>query len=172
MVDNDMPEPTPEDPRLARAKADIQRHGWHVVKVLADDSGPAFAYSIGLFQTFHHPEILMFGFEPDLMHRVINTVGEEVRSGKTFGSDQQSDDILHGYEVEFKSVLPQFFDDLVGTALAYYGGPLFPLLQCVLPDKEHRFPWDGECDGWLKENQWTFFVERPTVRPPTVNFSD
>ena len=169
MTGNEMPEPTQVDPRIVRVRADIQAHGWHVVKVMADDSGPAFAYSIGLLQTFHHPEILLFGFEPDLMHRIINTVGEEVRGGKAFGSDQQSNDILHNYEVEFKPVLPQFFDDLVGTALAYYGGPVFPLLQCVLPDKEHRFPWDPKCDRWLRGNQWTFFVQRSTIQPPTAN---
>lgn len=70
------------DPRLTRAGADIQAHGWHVVKVMADASGPAFAYSIGLFETFKHPEVLLFGFEPDLMHCIINNVGSEIRNGK------------------------------------------------------------------------------------------
>ena len=82
----------------------------------------------------------MFGFETKLMHRLINSVGEEVRRGKRFSPGQRSADILNGYEVEFRTVLPEFFDELVGTALAYYGGRHFQLLQCVLPDKEHLFP--------------------------------
>jgi hypothetical protein len=149
-------EPT-VDLRIARARADVQKHGWHVVKVLADESGPAFAYSIGMFETFGHSEILMFGFEPDLMHRIINNVGFDIRSGKRFSADQRDDDVLNNYEVEFKAVLPQFFDELVGTALAYYRGSVFTVLQCVLPDKEHRFPWNPECDEWLREKQRTFF---------------
>jgi hypothetical protein len=153
------------DPRITRASADVQKHGWHVVKVMADESGPAFAYSIGLYETFKHPEVLLFGFELDLMHLIINNVGFEFRNGKRYGPDQQDDDILDDYDVEFKTVLPRFFDELVGTALDYYGGPVFRVLQCVLPDKAHRFPWDPECSEWLKENQRTFFEDRPTGRP-------
>ncbi len=95
-------EPT-ADPRIARARADVQKNGWHVVKVLADESGPAFAYSIGMFETFGHSEILMFGFEPDLMHRIINNVGFDIRSGKRFSADQRDDDVLNNYEVESQS---------------------------------------------------------------------
>jgi hypothetical protein len=134
------------DPRITRARADIQTHGWHVLKVMADESGPAFAYSIGLYETFKHPEVLLFGFEFDLMHVIINNIGFEVRNGMSFRPDQRDEGVLDDYEVEFKAVLPKFLDELVGTALDYYGGPVFTVLQCVLPDKAHRFPWDPECN--------------------------
>ena len=39
--------------------SDIEEYGWHVVKVMEDNSGPGFCYSIGLFKTFGHPEIMI-----------------------------------------------------------------------------------------------------------------
>ena len=38
--------------------ADIEKYGCHIVLVEADDYLPSFAYSIGLFQTYHHPEVI------------------------------------------------------------------------------------------------------------------
>jgi hypothetical protein len=50
---------------------DIQQYGWHVLKVMEDDKGPAFAFTIGLFHCFKHPEVLMIGLDLDFMHRII-----------------------------------------------------------------------------------------------------
>ena len=88
-----MPDELQTDAKIIRVAADIQKHGWHVIKVLGDEKSPAFAYSIGLFETFGHSEILMFGFEPGLMHEIINNVGHDIRSGKRFVPNQQDNDI-------------------------------------------------------------------------------
>lgn len=39
----------------AQMRADIASYGWHVIKVYGDDEGPAFAFTIGLFQRFWAP---------------------------------------------------------------------------------------------------------------------
>ena len=46
-----------------RVLADIREYGWHVVKVFSRHGGPDFAYSIGIFETFVHPEILIVGLD-------------------------------------------------------------------------------------------------------------
>ena len=51
------------DPRCegindAKLLADVEEYGWHVVKILDTQGTPAWAYSIGLYENFHHPEIM------------------------------------------------------------------------------------------------------------------
>jgi hypothetical protein len=41
-------------------------------------------------------------------------------------------------------VLASHYDAFVGQALRFYSGASFPLLQCVWPDKNGRFPWAKE----------------------------
>jgi hypothetical protein len=47
----------------AKVLSDIERVGWHVMKVFArpNEKGPEWAFSIGLFHTYQHPEIIIFG---------------------------------------------------------------------------------------------------------------
>ncbi|MBV8896751.1 MAG: DUF4262 domain-containing protein, partial [Acidobacteriaceae bacterium] len=54
-------EPLPKDfpsPVHARLAADVRAYGWHVMKVLPEDNNPGWAYSIGLYHTFHQPDII------------------------------------------------------------------------------------------------------------------
>ena len=69
---------------IERIRSDIEIFGWHVVKVLEDENGPGFGYSIGLFQTFSHPEILIVGLRLDLIHLLINNIGADIKKGKIF----------------------------------------------------------------------------------------
>src|SRR5947209_11847293 len=77
-----LPEPADEHDR--KLLGDVARHGWHVIGVEEDEEGPAFAYSIGLYRTFGHPEVIVLGLPVRVLHRIINAVGEEVRSGERF----------------------------------------------------------------------------------------
>jgi hypothetical protein len=70
--------PTPEGAGDRKLLADVKKFGWHVIKVAADDEGPAFAYSIGLYHSLQHPEIVTFGLDVTDMHRMINSIGEAV----------------------------------------------------------------------------------------------
>jgi len=47
----------------AKVLQDIQRVGWHVTSVFArkEDEGPEWAFSIGLFHSFCHPEVIVHG---------------------------------------------------------------------------------------------------------------
>lgn len=58
--------------------SDIDSHGWHVLKIMDDDNGSSFCYSVGLFKTFNHPEIIIIGLKPDLAHTLINNIGEDI----------------------------------------------------------------------------------------------
>jgi hypothetical protein len=71
---------------------DIEKYGWHVVKVMEDDRGPRFAYSVGLYKTYNHPKIIIIGLKLDLAHVLINNIGEDIKNGKIyrFSTDSES----------------------------------------------------------------------------------
>jgi hypothetical protein len=69
--------------RLDDFAADITTYGWIVMDVAANASpDPEFAYSIALFQTYRHPEIIVVGLRRDVGLRIINDVGRAVRDGR------------------------------------------------------------------------------------------
>ena len=132
---------------------DIREYGWHVVKVFSRTGGPGFAYSIGVFETFGHPEILIVGLALETMHLLINNIANDVKSGKTFENLRDYDDILDGYKCAFRRVTRGHYKDLFGWAISHYQGIDFPVLQCVWPDRNHNFPWAAEASSQFREDQ-------------------
>lgn len=133
--------------------AGIEEHGWQVVLIPEDEEGPGFAYSVGLFRTFGHPEIILFGLDLELMHGLINNMGEDVRGGAKFEPGRRVDDVLEGYSVEFREVARRHHRDYFGYAGWFYGDDEFPAIQCVWPDMEGRFPDEPEAPDALREAQ-------------------
>ena len=134
--------------RLDRIQSDIDDHGLHVITVLGDDEGPGFAYSIGLFRTLGHPEVIVFGLDRPDLHSVVNQVAAEVRKGQRFGEGDSSSEVFDGCPAIFRGVSPGFYDEYLGQAIGYYEGNAFPAIQCFWPDGDGRFPWEsGYCYG-------------------------
>jgi hypothetical protein len=131
-----------EEDRERKLVSDIEEVGWHVIMIPEDDEGPSLAYSIGLFHNFAHPEIIIFGLDLDLMHRLINLIGEEVREGRRFADGQDATGVLEGYDVRFVAVAHRHYPEHFGCARWYYNGDDFPALQCLWPDRQGRFPTD------------------------------
>ena len=133
--------------------SDVEDFGWHVIMVPEDDEGPAFAYSIGLFKNFSHPEIIVFGLDLDLMHRVINLIGEEIRQGCRLAEGGSLSGILEGFDVRFVNVATRHFSEYLGWAAWFYGHKEFPVLQCLWPDMKGRFLTDPNFPEPLRRRQ-------------------
>lgn len=108
--------PEPADEHDRKLLADVERHGWHVLGIAEDEEGPAFAYSVGLYRSFGHPEVIAFGLAIPALHRLVNAVGEQARSGERFGHLDESGDVLHGYNVAFRAVEPRHYREYLGYA--------------------------------------------------------
>jgi len=145
--------PEPADDHDRKLLADVERHGWHVIGVEGDEEGPGFAYSIGLYHSFRHPELILFGLPVRVMHHIINGIGEQVRAGKHFEHLDESGDVLDGYNVAFRTVERGPYRDYLGYARWFYRGDDFPALQCVWPDSRHRYPWHPEATPDLIRRQ-------------------
>lgn len=146
-----LPEPTDDHDR--KLLADVKGHGWHVIGVAEDEEGPAFAYSIGLQHTFGHPEVIVFGLDVRLMHQMLNGIGEQIRSGQRFEHLDEASDVLDGFNVAFRSVDEKHFQEYLGYARWFYQGDDFPVLQCIWPDGQGRFPWHPEFPKALTTRQ-------------------
>ena len=133
--------------------SDINSHGWHVLKVMADDNEPGFCYSVGLHKTFNHPEILIIGLKLDLAYSLINNIGEDIRAGKTFLSGQFYSDILDNFKCLFLDIDKSYYDEYLGYATWYYTNKNFPVLQCIYPTVKGIFPWDKNWPDDIKDLQ-------------------
>lgn len=124
-----------------------------MIKVAEDEDGPGFAYSVGLFQSFGHPEIIIFGLSLELMHRLINDLGQMIRAGERFDDHSSSSDPLEGYRIRFRQVAPGARDYYFGAAVRFYGDEEFPSLHCIWPDRLGRYPWDTEANDAYRRLQ-------------------
>jgi hypothetical protein len=120
---------------------------------MEDEAGPGFGYSIGLYKTFGYPEILIVGLNLDLIHQLINDIGELVRSDKRPSIHQFNSDILDNFSCYFTTVDVEHYEEYVQQAINYYRGEEFPLVQCIYPTVKGVFPWEKEWPEDIKALQ-------------------
>jgi Domain of unknown function (DUF4262) len=141
--------------------ADIAEYGWHVVNIFETDETPGWAFSIGLYRNFDHPEILVFGLKVGLMHSIINNIGDGVCSGKTYQVDGEYEELINSYSCAFKSVNPVWYYHFLGYANWFYKNQKYLVLQCFWPDRDSRYPWDPEFNPKLLWAQPLLFHKDP-----------
>lgn len=126
---------------------DIKEIGWHVVKILEDETGPSFCFTIGLYKTFKHPEVVIIGLDMDLAHAILNNIGKSIKEGKRYETGEKHNDILDGYDCIMINIEKKFYEEYLGYAMWYYNSH-FPAIQCIYPTVKGYFPWQNE---WPKE---------------------
>ena len=129
--------------------------GWAVEYVLAgDDEAPSFAYTVGLYRNFGHPEIILFGLQPDVAQGVLNGCGHRVAGGVSLPLDTEVSDVLDDYPVRFRAVNDTAsYQAHVTYALWFYDGAPFPLVQLVWPTKSGCFPDAPDAEPWFRQLQ-------------------
>ncbi|MCC7420215.1 MAG: DUF4262 domain-containing protein [Planctomycetaceae bacterium] len=149
--------PEPCDAGDEKLLSDVREHGWHVLKIPEDDEGPAFAYSVGLQWSFRHPEVVVFGLDLDLMHQMINMIGERIRNGDSFRDRDEAGDVLEGFNVTFRQVAARYHRAYFGYALWLAQSDTLSVLQVAWPDRQHRYPWDADFPQELAARQPVFW---------------
>jgi len=77
---------------INQIKINIEEYGLQVMGISATDYLPSFSYSVGLYESYQHPEIICFGLPTDLAHLIINDVANLIRNGEKITSYQDYDD--------------------------------------------------------------------------------
>jgi len=140
---------------------DIRKHSWHVIGVFPSqgEAGPGWAFSIGLFHSFAHPEVVVFGLDFNNCTKIVNEIGLQIRRGKRFHARQEYAEILNDpYRCSFRDVQRQHYRTYLGYALWFYQSDPFPVAQCFWPDKAGNLPWEAGCNSEVRDAQPLLFL--------------
>src|SRR5262245_45695021 len=157
---------TPDDsttPQQRALLADLASTGVHIAHEDKRGEQPAFAYTVGMWQTFGQPEVIVIGLDDEVAHDLLDNVAEQADAGRAFAAGQQHDGLVHGYPVRFLSVAAEQAAQwlpLVGWA---YERSDVPCVQLVYPDKQGRWPWQPDVREGFRRIQPV--LERPAGSP-------
>ena len=142
-----------EDASERKVLADIAEFGWHCVHIMADGELVEYSFTVGLFQTYRHPELIVFGLPPGVAHKVLCNAVDEAQRGAPIDLSSPSDALLNNYSCCFVEVPTSEYHEHVGIARWYYQGNDFPLVQVVWPSRSGLFPWHAAATPEFKLSQ-------------------
>lgn len=124
---------------------DVEKFGWQVVNIREEKGHAGWAFTVGLYENFRHPEVVLFGLREESRHPILNWIGENVREKQSFAVEQEHNWVLEGSPCWSRSVQRMWYRDLLGWATWFYGSTAFPAVQCIWPTREGIYPWDEKC---------------------------
>jgi hypothetical protein len=62
----------------------VENYGWTVMHIKDEPGKPGWSFTIGLFENFRHPEVIIFGLKQDSRHSILNWIGENTKKGNSF----------------------------------------------------------------------------------------
>ena len=140
----------PNSLTLARVRAGIEAVGWHLVSVRGRGRAGCLL-TIGLWQSYRHPEILVFADEEDPrgLGSLVNDLARRVADGQ----ELEDGDLIAGafdrHPGFVRQVRPRWFASVLAAASGYYEGNRFPAIQLYRPDEAGLFPWHSDFDSNL-----------------------
>jgi hypothetical protein len=131
--------------------ANIAEFGWHCVNVIEDDGHPPWSYTIGLYETWNHPELIVIGRSRATSHAMLKTLADDIELNCE--PDPSDTNLLIGMKCHYIEVNPRYYSDYVGFALWYYRKRNFRLHQIVWPNADGLYPWHPQAPKTFKEWQ-------------------
>jgi hypothetical protein len=142
-----------EDEAERKAIEDIRKHGVHLLHVFdSEGKEPEFSYTVGLWHTHNHPEIIIIGLKQSLRHLLLNNLNFAVGQGRVFSDGLSANDVLDGYTCYFQAVPKDLYHRYLGWGRWFYGGDEFSTVQMIWPSVDGIFPWDTNASEFLR---WT-----------------
>jgi hypothetical protein len=141
-----------------RLISDVAQWGVHVA---VPDEDPRRAFSVGLFRSWDHPEVAVFGLAPHELADAVWRVAARIRHGDRFEHGDVADGIVAARAVTFRRIVPRHYAAVLGHGVWYHGGARFPALQVVWADADGRFPWDRWFPRELRDAQPVLFEPEP-----------
>lgn len=120
----------------------IDQYGCYIIQVESDDYLPAYAYTIGLFQRFKHPEIICFGLSIELLGNLLNDVCASIKDGSPLHAGTLYEEFIKNYPIQFLTVDKSYHSDYMAICNIFYHTDDYPTLQMVWPDRQPLFPWE------------------------------
>ena len=132
---------------------DIAQFGWHCVHIIAEGSKGPYSFTVGLFETYRHPELIIFGLPSKVAHQILCIAADQAKCGNPIDLSQPTSALLNDYSCCFAEVSNTHYDNYVGYCIWYYEGKTFPLHQVIWPSRARLYPWHPEASVEFRETQ-------------------
>lgn len=153
-----------EDDPERRAIQNVRDDGVHILHIFdPEEKNPPFSYTVGLWHTHRHPEVLIFGLSRDLRQNVLNYLNGEIASGKSFRTNEHSVDVLRGFTTYFQTLPKTHYREHLGWDLWFYQGDAFEAVQMLWPNTSGVYPWDEQANEELRWMQ-PILTDLPTLQ--------
>jgi len=105
---------------------------------------PSFAYTIGLWKNYKHPELISFGLTLNTLHLILNDAGDMIKGGQMISFDKIYDNFFENSSTRFLNVDKRNIGDYFGYGISYYKNENFPAMQLIWTDRNNKFPWEED----------------------------
>ena len=127
--------------------------GRHVMNVIEDDGHSPWTFTIGLYDTWQHPELIIVSRSRATANEMLSAVATEIEENRPPDLTDPCPYLLLGMTCRFVEVHTRYYEDYVGFARWYYRGKHFPLFQIVWPSNDGHYSWSPHASKPFKEWQ-------------------
>jgi hypothetical protein len=146
----------------------IETSGWALEPVPArpdlDPPVPGYSYTIGFPAAFGFPEVLIFGLTPVAARGLLGLVADMLGGGTEIPLGVE---LVGLFDNDLRSVFAPIdlaeWDGLVATAVSWYRGAPFEMVQLLWPDRRGFLPTEAGFDRRMATAQPVV----ASVAPPT-----
>jgi hypothetical protein len=153
-MDND-PVPDRTMAHVEKIEWMIESAGWafEAVSARIDPSPPAppYGYTIGLEDRYHFPEVIVFGMTAAAARGLVGLVVDLLESGAEPPVHALFVGLLdNDLRAALLPVVVHEHRELFGTAIDWFAGRPFRVVQFVWPDRSGWLPWESGFDSRLR----------------------
>lgn len=147
---------------LNKIESDILRDGVSIIGVMGSEDTPSFVYTVGLSETFKHPEIISIGLPAKVFHGILSIIIDEYLSKGEVLSTSATYDKLANLPIAFINVSKFKKEEYMYMLDNYYGESSDDIsaIQLLWTDKEGHFPFEAEFDEQMESIQPMLGVRR------------
>ncbi|MFT7724519.1 MAG: DUF4262 domain-containing protein [Roseateles sp.] len=142
-----------EDESEQKVIDDIANFGWHCVSIFAEGEQSGYSFTVGLFESYKHPELIIFGLSSKVAHQIFCIAADAAKSGHPLDLALPTDALVNNYLCCFAEVPTIGYQEYVGFCCWYYQGNDFPLFQIVWPSRSGLFPWHPQATSEFRAIQ-------------------
>lgn len=128
----------------------VRKYGWYAANV--SDAEPPFLYTIGLLESWQHPELILFGLDAENAYALLAGLISNIQHGHSYAENAiQTIELGEDrHQVGFRCVHSTQHPVYLGFAMGYQrhlGRPgELSAMQVFWPDEKGRFPFDPGCE--------------------------
>lgn len=132
----------------------VREHGWFHTRVFDDkDRIPDFSYTSGFSVNHGYPEIILFSLSREVSASILWDFWRDLEAGKRPPSGEKVRGIFGNADAVLLPVAKSAYSEHLGWNRWFYGGDDFECLQLVWPDRDGRFPWEGDFNDRFADSQ-------------------